>query len=65
MRLVILKQTYGMNAMLPDCVCKILVKGLRLETDGEFEIERVHRQLAPMPNTDQPLRPVLIRQGKA
>lgn len=26
-----------------------------------MEIERVHRQLALMPNTDQPPRPVLIR----
>lgn len=37
------------------------MEGLRVGGDGELEIERVHRQLTPMPNADQPPRPVLIR----
>lgn len=36
-------------------------KILAIEMDGELVIERVHRQLAPWPNTDRPPRPVLIR----
>lgn len=59
MRLVGLK-AFGTNGTLLDCVQKILVEGLCVETDGELEIERVHRQLGPVPNTDQPPRPVLI-----
>lgn len=60
-RLVGLKETLGTNGTLPECVKRILAEGLGIETDGEMEIEMAHRQLAPMPNADQPPRPVLIR----
>ena len=60
-RLVGLKETFGTNGTLLDCVRKILAEGLGIEPEGDLEIERVHRQLAPMPNTDQPPRSVLIR----
>lgn len=60
-RLVGLKETLGTNGTLSECVKRILAEGLGIENDGEVEIERAHRQLAPMPNADQPPRPVLIR----
>lgn len=40
---------------------KIMRDGLGVDVDGEFEIERAHRLLAPIPSEDQPPRPVLIR----
>lgn len=40
---------------------KVLSEGLGIDMEGEFEIERAHRILAPMPSEDQPPRPVLIR----
>lgn len=43
------------------CVCKILSEGLGIDPDGEFEIERAHRALAPRPSADQPTRIVLIK----
>lgn len=60
-RLVGLKETLGTNGTLSECVKRILAEGLGIENDGEVEIERAHRQLAPMPNADPPPRPVLIR----
>lgn len=60
-RLVGLKETYGTNGTLSTCIQRILKEGLELDTGGEFEIERVHRQPTPMLNSDQPPRPVLIR----
>ena len=54
-RLVGLKETFGTNGTLPDCVHKIISEGLGVEMDEEFKIEWVHRQMAPMPNTDQPV----------
>ncbi|KAF7657199.1 hypothetical protein LDENG_00030590 [Lucifuga dentata] len=61
MRLMGLKETYGTNGTLLSCVQKILTEVLGMNMDEEFEIERVHRSLAPMPNADRPPRPVLIR----
>lgn len=43
------------------CVCKILSEGLGIDPDGEFEIERAHRALAPRPSADQPPRIILIK----
>ncbi len=60
-RLVGLKETYGTNGTLERCVKKVLSEGLGIDMEGEFEIERAHRVLAPMPSEDQPPRPVLIR----
>lgn len=60
-RLVGLKEKYGTNGTLETCVKKVLSEGLGINMEGEFEIERVHRILAPMPSEDQPPRPVLIR----
>lgn len=60
-RLVGLKETFGTNGTLLNCVQKILAEGLGVCVDPEFEIERVHRTLAPMPDPDRPPRPVLIR----
>ncbi|KAL1249632.1 hypothetical protein QQF64_020637 [Cirrhinus molitorella] len=60
-RLVGLKEKYGTNGTLESCVKKVLSEGLGIDLEGEFEIERVHRTLAPMPSEDQPPRPVLIR----
>ena len=61
-RLVGLKETFGTNGTLLSCVEKILEEGLGIRADAtEFEIERAHRQLAPVPDPDQPPRPVLIR----
>lgn len=60
-RLVGLKETFGTNGTLLDCVRKIFVEGLGVETGGELEMEKVHRLPAPMPNPDRPPRPVLIR----
>ncbi|CAM4678320.1 unnamed protein product [Leuciscus chuanchicus] len=60
-RLVGLKEKYGTNGTLETCVKKVLSEGLGIVMEGEFEIERVHRILAPMPSEDQPPRPVLIR----
>lgn len=40
---------------------KILAEGLGVKMNEEFDVERVHRQMAPMPNEDQPPRLVLIR----
>lgn len=60
-RLVGLKEKYGTNGTLEECVKKILSEGLGIEMEGEYEIERAHRILAPMPSQDQPPRPVLIR----
>lgn len=60
-RLVGLKETYGTNGTLEDCVKKVMREGLGIMAEGEFEIERIHRALAPKPNEGQPARPVLIR----
>ncbi|ROJ57636.1 LINE-1 type transposase domain-containing protein 1 [Anabarilius grahami] len=60
-RLVGLKEKYGTNGTLERCVKKVLSEGLGIDMEGEFEIERAHRILAPMPSEDQPPRPVLIR----
>lgn len=60
-RLLGLKETYGTNGTMESCVKKMLRDGLGVDVDGEFEIERAHRVLAPIPNEDQPPRPVLIR----
>ena len=59
MRLVDLKENFGTNGL--NCIQKILAEGLGICVDPEFEIERVHRTLAPMPDPDRPPRPVLIR----
>ena len=40
---------------------RVLSEGLGVDVDGEFEVERAHRSLAPVPNDGQPPRPVLIR----
>lgn len=58
-RLVGLKETYGTNGTMESCVRRVLSEGLGV--DGEFEVERAHRSLAPLPNDGQPPRPVLIR----
>lgn len=60
-RLLGLKETYGTNGTMEECVKKMLRDGLGLDVEGEFEIERAHRALAPVPNEDQPPRPVLVR----
>ena len=61
-RLVGLKETFGTNGTLLNCVQKILEEGLGVQAEAEeFEIERVHRLLAPMPDPERPPRPVLIR----
>ncbi|KAK7899232.1 hypothetical protein WMY93_020085 [Mugilogobius chulae] len=60
-RLVGLRESFGTNGTLLECVRKIFSEGLGVEADGMMEIERVHRQLKPMPNPDQPPRQVLIR----
>lgn len=60
-RLLGLKEMFGTNGTLPDCLRKILSEGLGVDLVGEMEIERVHRQLGSVPNPDQPPRPVLIR----
>lgn len=60
-RLVGLAETYRTNGTLDECVKKVLSEGLRINPEAEFEIERMHRTLAPMPNEDQPPRPILIR----
>ncbi|XP_053356914.1 vomeronasal type-2 receptor 26-like [Clarias gariepinus] len=60
-RLVGLKEKYETNSTLESCVKKVLSAGLGIDMEGEFEIERVHRILAPMPSEDQPPRPLLIR----
>ncbi|KAK7880950.1 hypothetical protein WMY93_032404 [Mugilogobius chulae] len=60
-RLVGLRESLGTNGTLLECVRKIFSEGLGVEADGMMEIERVHRQLKPMPNPDQPPRQVLIR----
>ncbi|KAE8280189.1 hypothetical protein D5F01_LYC22332 [Larimichthys crocea] len=60
-RLLGLKETYRTNGTMEECVKKILRDSLGLDVEGEFEIERVHRALAPIPNEDQPPRPVLVR----
>lgn len=60
-RLLGLKESYGTNGTIEDCVGKMLRDGLGVDVDGEFEIERAHRALAPIPSENQPPRPVLIR----
>lgn len=60
-RLVGLKETYGTNGTMESCVRRVLSEGLGVDVDGEFEVERAHRSLAPLPNDGQPPRPVLIR----
>lgn len=60
-RLLGLKETYGTNGTMEICVKKVQKDGLGLDVDGEFEIERAHRVPAPVPNENQPPRPVLIR----
>lgn len=60
-RLLGLKETIGTSGTLLDCVQKILSEGLGMPLDEDMVIERVHRQLGPAPNPDQPPRPVLIR----
>ncbi|KAF1392169.1 hypothetical protein PFLUV_G00049770 [Perca fluviatilis] len=60
-RLIGLKETFGTNGTLLGCFHKILTEGLGLRADAELEIERAHRLLAPMPDPEQPPRPVLIR----
>ncbi len=61
-RLVGLKETFGTNGTLLSCVKKILDEGLGVRADtAEFEIERVHRLLVPVPDPERPPRPVLIR----
>ncbi len=42
MRLVELKETFGIYRKLPDCVQKIVFEGLGVEMDEEFKTERVH-----------------------
>lgn len=38
-----------------------MCEGLGIDTGGEFEIKRAHRELGPLPPEGQPPRPVLIR----
>ena len=49
-----------LNGTLFNCVQKILTEGLRVHVDPEFETERAHRAPVPMPDPDQPLRPLFI-----
>lgn len=61
-RLVGLKETFGTNGTLLSCVQKILEEGLGIRADAaEFEMERAHRTLTPVPDPERPPRPVLIR----
>ena len=39
----------------------VLSEGLGVDIDGEFEVERAHRSLAPVPNDGQAPRLVLVR----
>lgn len=52
MRLIGLKETFSTNGPLMTCIQKILTEGLGVRVDAEFEIERVHRLLAPMRDGD-------------
>lgn len=61
MRVIGLKETFGTNGTLMGCVQKMLTEGLELWADAEFKIDRAHRLLAPMLDTEPPQRPVLIR----
>ena len=60
-RILGLKETYGTNSTMEECVKKMLSVGLGVDIEGEFEIERAHRALAPVPNENPPPIPVLIR----
>lgn len=60
-RLLGLKETFGMNGSPLCCVQKILSEGLGVQNGAEFNIERVHRALVPMPDPNKPPRIVLIR----
>uniref|UniRef100_A0AAV2KJ35 L1 transposable element RRM domain-containing protein n=1 Tax=Knipowitschia caucasica TaxID=637954 RepID=A0AAV2KJ35_KNICA len=60
-RLVGLKETYGTDGTLEMCVKKVLSEGLGIVPEAEFEIERLHRVSAPVPNEGQPPHAVLIR----
>ena len=60
-RVLELKETYGTNGTMEECVKKMLRDGLGVDVEGEFEIERAHRALAPVPNENPPPIPVLIR----
>lgn len=60
-RLLGLKETYGTNGTMEECVKKMMRDCVCPDVEGEFEIERAHQALAPVPNEDQPPRPVLVR----
>lgn len=49
-RIIGLKEMVGNDGTLLSCVKKMLVEGLGLRDDVEFEIERAHRDLAPLPD---------------
>lgn len=60
-RLIGLKEMLGTNRTLMRCIPSIKVEGIGIQAEAGFKIERVHRLLAPMPDSDRPPRPVLIR----
>ena len=60
-RVLGLKKTYGTNGTMEECVKRMLSVGLGVDVEGEFEIERAHRAMAPTPNENQPPRPVMVR----
>lgn len=59
-RLIGLKEGAEAGGLIK-CVQSIMSEGFGIELDGEFEIERAHRSLAPRPGEDQPPRLVLIQ----
>lgn len=59
-RLVGLKENKEQKGKVMQYVERILSEGLGL-TGQEFEIERAHRSMAPMPDPDKPPRTILIR----
>lgn len=60
-RVIGLKETIGTDGTLLSCVRKMLIEGLGVRDDAEFEIERAHRIFAPLPDPNRAPRPVLIR----
>lgn len=57
-----MKETFGANGTLLECIHKSLDEGLWLRAgSAEFEIERVHCLFAPLPDLERLPRPVLIR----
>lgn len=55
-----LKEAVGTGRTFLSCVRKMLVEGLGVRDDAEFEIERTHRASAPLPDPNRAPRRVLI-----